>query len=337
MKVLKLIILFFLILILFVVVFYFFGKQSQYKVSEYTQFQTKDVQYLSKNDTISVLTYNIGYLSGMTNNLAVNRPKSLIESNLSKAEKLLKELNPDIISFQEIDFNSSRTYGINQYQVLFDHLDVKSGAMAVNWDKKYVPFPYWPFKYHFGSMYSGQAVLSKFEIVSSERIVLPQPESNPFYYNDFYLDRLAHIVWMQFMDTKLLLINVHFEAWDGSTREKQTKIILDLYRKYSQEYPIIIMGDFNCTPPFSSNAFAESTISLLLDESDLELATDINDFIANQSIYYTFNSEQAFQKIDYIFYNNNYFDCIQTRVVFEAGQISDHLPVFAKLRFKDNN
>lgn len=334
MKVVKVIFLFLGISIVLLLGFYFFGKRAQYPISEYTQFQSKNVQYLSTNDTISIFTYNIGYLSGMTNNRAVNRPKDLMDANLIKVTKLLKDLSPDIMSFQEIDFNSSRTYHINQYEKLFEYLDVKSGAMAVNWDKKYVPFPYWPIKYQFGEMYSGQAVLSKFEILSNERKVLPQPDSNPFYYNDFYLDRLVQIVWLRFKDTKLLLMNVHFEAWDELTREKQAAIVLEIYRKYAKDYPVILMGDFNCTAPFSDNAFDESTIALFLNEKGLDMATDLKDFKENQSANYTFSSEKPFQKIDYIFYNSKYFECINSRVVHEAGEISDHLPLLAKLKYK---
>jgi len=334
MKSLKIIILILILIWLSIVVFYFYGKQAQYPISDYTKTQSKNVQYLSTSDTISVFTYNIGYFSGMTNNRAVSRPKSLIETNLSKATQLLNDLNPDFIAFQEIDFSSSRTYHINQYQQLFKNLDVESGAMAVNWDKKYVPFPYWPIKYQFGEMFSGQAVLSKFEILSNDRTVLPQPDSNPFYYNDFYLDRLVQIVWFQFNDKKLLLLNVHFEAWDGPTREQQAAIVLSIYRKYAKDYPVILMGDFNCTPPFSTNAFDESTINQFLDEKGLEMATNMKNFKENQSDYYTFSSESPFQKIDYIFYNTKYFECIDSRVIHQAADISDHLPIFARLKYK---
>jgi len=337
MKTLKIIILFILFLSLLVVVFYFFGKQAQHNESEYINVQTKNVQILPKNDTICVMTYNIGYLSGMTNNKPVSRSKQLILTNYDKAIEIFTKLNPDILAFQEIDFGSERTYHLDQFQLIFDTLDMKSAAKAVNWDKKYVPFPYWPIKYQFGEMYSGQAILSKFEIVSNERIILPQPESNPFYYNDFYLDRLAQISWMRFKDTKLLIINVHFEAWDGPTREKQAAIVLDYYRRYAEDNPIILMGDFNCTAPFSKNAFSENTIKLLLDEPGLELVTDSSEFIRNPLNYYTFNSESPFQKIDYIFYNSKYFECINSRVVHEAGETSDHLPLLAKLKYKTEN
>lgn len=333
MKLSKIIGLLVLLLLLFIVSFYFWGKNSSFSEEDYTSVSTQTIQKLSNSDTLSIMTFNIGYLSGMTNNLAIDRPESLIRSNLNKTIKLFSKLNPDIIGLQEIDFASKRSFFIDQYQSIFKESEFISAAMAVNWDKNYVPFPYWPFKFHFGRMYSGQAVLSKFEILKNERMVLPQPESNAFYYNDFYLDRLAQISWLDFRDTKLLVINVHFEAWDGPTREVQAKLVMDFYREYMEDYPIIILGDFNCNPPFSKNAFRESTIQLILDEPNLGMCLDITDFKANEFDYYTFSSETPQNKIDYILYNTKFFDCLESTVIIEAGQISDHLPVMAKLLY----
>jgi endonuclease/exonuclease/phosphatase family metal-dependent hydrolase len=321
-------------LLIAIVSFYFWGRASNFTEAQYIAFSNRPPNNLGNRDTLALMTYNIGYMSGMTNNLAVERPKSLIQNNLGKTYKLIQELNPDIIGFQEIDFSSNRTNFVNQLDSIYEKLSFSSQAMAVNWDKKYVPFPYWPIKHHFGSMYSGQAVLSNYKILRNNRIVLPQPKSNPIYYNDFYLDRLAQITWLELKETALLLINVHLEAWDGSTREKQIDIVLDFYRKYASKYPVVIMGDFNCTPPFSSNAFTEKTIVKLMNEPGLSMCTDQQDFNSNESEYYTFSSDEPFQKIDYIFYNTRFFNCIESRVVQEAGEISDHLPIFAKLTFK---
>jgi endonuclease/exonuclease/phosphatase family metal-dependent hydrolase len=322
---------------LFVAVFYFCSTQSNYEEVNYTKIHSKAVQKLSNKDTLRVMTYNIGYLSGMTNNKAVDRPEGFINKNLQKSVQLFKSINPDIVGFQEIDFESSRTFNINQYLALLE-LDIfNSGAMAVNWDKKYVPFPYWPFRHHFGNMYSGQAVLSKFKILENDRIVLPQPESNPFYYNDFYLDRLAQISWLEVSNIKLLLINVHFEAWDGPTREKQAAIVLELYRKYANDFPVILMGDFNCTPPFAQNAFEENTIRSILNEKGLEICLNESNYKAHPNDYFTFNSENPSSKIDYIFYNSKFFHCLESHVVHEANDISDHLPVMATLIFKSDS
>lgn len=142
------------------------------------------------SDTLSVLTYNIGYLSGMTNNLPVDRKESLFSDNLSRSIDLLNSYDFDFIGLQEVDFGASRSFNYNQFDSLGIQLDFHQGAYAINWDKLYVPFPYYPFKNHFGRMYSGQGILSKMQLVSNDLIVLRKPISAPFYYNAFYLDRL---------------------------------------------------------------------------------------------------------------------------------------------------
>ncbi len=317
------------------IVFYFWARQPFYNDSEYSDiiaFSTETPKNIK--DTFSVMTYNIGYLSGMTNNLAVDRPKSLLEENLKKATRLLITKNPDIIAFQEIDFNSQRTYYVNQLERLGVLAGYNFGAVSVNWDKQYVPFPYWPTKYHFGKMLSGQAVLSSSPILSTKRVVLPKPKSNPFYYNDFYLDRLAQLVWVRTVTDSLLIINVHFEAWDGPTREAQSEIVLDIYRKYEHNHPVILLGDFNCNPPFASDGFEENTIGRLLEHPSISMANEKADYMKKPKQYFTFNSSKPYIKIDYIFYNNLYLECLDYEVVHEAEEISDHLPVSAVFALK---
>jgi hypothetical protein len=72
-------------------------------------------------------------------------------------------------------------------------LEVANGAIAINWDKRYVPFPYWPITQQFGRTLSGQSILSRFPIQNHERHVLDRVAGNNWIYNAFYLDRLAQV------------------------------------------------------------------------------------------------------------------------------------------------
>lgn len=336
MKYLKITGILLLFLIIFFVVFYFWARRPLYCPCEYSgifEFSNNPTDPIP--DTFSVVTYNIGYLSGMTNNQAMDRPRSLLYENLHKAVDLFDKYDPEIIVFQEIDFKSSRTYDVNQHRELAIKTGYQQGAESINWDKQYVPFPYWPFKHHFGRMLSGQALLTHASILSNWRIVLPKPESNPFYYNDFYLDRLAQVAWLKTTRDSLLIINVHFEAWDSPTRELQADIVLDIIKEFENDHPIILMGDFNCTPPFAHNAYQETTIDVLLNNSSLNMVTKKVDYLKNPEIHFTFNSEKPHGKIDYIFYNSRYLKCLKANVLHEAGDISDHLPLWAVFTFEN--
>ncbi|NPD45227.1 MULTISPECIES: endonuclease/exonuclease/phosphatase family protein [unclassified Lentimicrobium] len=326
-----------LIICAFILIFYFWAKEPTFPESEYTEISGFSKVNHIPSDTFSIMTYNIGYLSGMNNNLPLERSPLEFDRSLKKATALILDNNPQIVALQEIDFMSKRSFYINQYEQIASACDFTNGGIAINWDKTYVPFPYWPFKYHFGKIYSGQATLSNFNIISNERIVLPQPKSNFFFFNDFYLDRLVQQTWVNIEKDSLLILNVHFEAWDGSTRELQTDIVISLYKKYEKEYPIVLLGDFNCTPPYSKDAFNEYTIKRLLNIPSISSVIDESKYMQKPEEFYTFYSEKPFQKIDYIFYNKLFLNCVESKVLQEAKDISDHLPIFARFEIKKSN
>jgi endonuclease/exonuclease/phosphatase family metal-dependent hydrolase len=322
-----------LLIILPVMIFYFWGSASNYNPVEYDKiivYKANDI--IAAKDTLSLLTFNIGYLSGMTNNLPVERTQKLYNNNLILANRLLFDLNPDFVGLQEIDFKSKRSFEVNQLEEIAVSGRFNYAAMAVNWDKKYVPFPYgWP-NTHFGQVYSGQAILSKYKISENKLNVLDKPLDYPFYYNAFYLDRVAQVNKVDVNGTEIILINVHLEAWDIPTREKQTETLLSLYREYAKNYPVLLFGDFNSTPPNATHPYAiEQTMNTLLSEPGIRAAISDSLYLANEQTYFTYDSRNPSIKIDYILYNHHKIKAIDSRVVSEAREISDHLPVY--LRF----
>ena len=331
MKFIKYTAILFVLLFFLIAVFYFWATGSQYSEKDYSAVNEFDIatDYEVK-DTFSLMTYNIGYLSDMTNNLAVERPESLFSTSFANISSIFDSYEPDFIAFQEIDFNSDRSYNQNQYKDIAKACGYGFGAKAINWDKNHVPFPYLPIRLQFGKILSGQAVLSKATIHSTDRLVLPKPESNPFYYNAFYLDRLAQLVWTQVGDDSLLIINVHFEAWDAPSREIQAEMVLEIYKIYEDLHPIVLTGDFNCSPPYSINANDETTISTLANYPSISSAILKDSYLLNPEAYFTFNSSKPYEKLDYIFYNNQYLNCIESEVIHSDLKISDHLPVYAK-------
>lgn len=237
--------------------FYFWASSSVVEKEHYDQVVTYNSEAKSISDTLSVLTYNIGYLSGMTNNRPVDREESLYSQNLARAIDLLSDYDFDFMGLQEVDFQSSRSFNYNQLDSLGVHLNFHQGAYSVNWDKSYVPFPYFPIRNHFGRMYSGQAVLSKMQLLSNELTVFDKPINAPFYYNAFYIDRVMQINKIQLYSDTLIVMNVHLEAFDRETRELQAEEVLVEFNKWSKKYPVILMGDFNSRPPFASEVLEE--------------------------------------------------------------------------------
>ncbi|EAW38975.1 endonuclease/exonuclease/phosphatase family protein [Lyngbya sp. PCC 8106] len=312
------------------ILFYWWASSKSYSQAKYAEILTSDLPLQRKpKETYTVITYNIGYLSGLTNNQAVKREKVLFDENLELAIAALKPFNADFIALQEVDFASQRSYDVNQVQELATALKFPVQATAINWDNNYVPFPTFPIYAHFGKMLSGQAILSRYPIELNERIVLEQVTNKPFYENAFYLDRLAQVSRIKIANHILILINVHLEAFDQPTRLKQSQFVLELFLSFSQKYPVLLIGDFNSEPPSEINL--EPTINLFLNTPGIQSAFPPKTL--NHPENGTYPSDQPHRTIDYIFYNQNKIEAIEWQVVTDI-LASDHLPVVMKFRFR---
>ena len=313
------------LLIVAAVIFFFWASSSTLNEKDYAKIITVDEFSAPKNDSIfSIATYNIGYLSGMTNNRAVAKPHSLFDNNLQKVLTEIKIINPDIIAFQEIDYNASRSYHVNQEEKIAA-LGYNYRARSINWDERYLPFPYWPISMHFGKVISGQSILSKYTLKDQERIVLQRVADAPFHRDAFYLERLAQVVKVILNEKEVILINVHLEAFDKSTRAMQFKEVLALFNKYKENYPTILLGDFN-----SRARDKESVVQELFNKKNIGNAS-----FSSQNPENTFDTKKPFERIDYIFYTKNSIEYVSGKVLNEFGQASDHLPVFMEFRLKN--
>lgn len=322
-----------LTLVLAFIAFYFWASSNNWNVEKYNQLQYFSDKSALQTDTLSVMTYNIGWLSGMTNNLPVGRDDALYSKNLKDALVVLDKYHPSIIGFQEIDVFAKRSFFYNQPDSLGINLDYLNGALAVNWDKKYVPFPYWPFQYHFGKLISGQYVMSDLTILKNNYVVLPKPVNAPFYYNAFYLDRLIQKTWIQTSKGDLLVMNVHLEAFDQETRIMHVDAVIEEYLKYADDLPVLLIGDFNSRAMGAEGPINESARKMF-EVPGIAVAITDSLFAVNPLNNYTFSSGNPVEKIDYIFYNTKFIEKLDAKVIQEAGKASDHFPVWMQFVLK---
>lgn len=315
----------FVLIFIAVAIFFFWASSPILDESEYEKLYETSYETKVNNDSIySIVTYNIGYLSGMTNNKAIEKPKELFENNMKIVKNEFSKVNADILAFQEIDYNSARSYEVDQEDEIAK-LGYKYVAKGINWDETYVPFPYWPPSMHFGKMNSGQSILSKYPLRDYERIVLERVPSNPFYRDALYLERLAQVVKVKIEDKDVVVINVHLEAFDKPTRIIQFNYVVnELFNKYKNDYPTILLGDFN-----SRARNKEAIIQEMFKMNDVGNAA-FN--IENPSN--TFDAKNPKERIDYIFYTKNSIEYVSGRVLNELGEASDHLPVEMKFKLK---
>lgn len=309
---------FLFLLIIACVIFFFWASSSTLDKTQYAELtEINDKSDVGNDSIFNIVTYNIGYLSGMTNNRAIEKPKSLFDDNLQKVLTETKKVNPDIIAFQEIDYNASRSYNVNQEEQIAN-LGYNYRAKTINWDERYLPFPYWPVSMHFGKVVSGQSIISKYPLKEQQRVVLQRVADAPFHRDAFYLERLAQIVKVVLNGKEVMLINIHLEAFDKDTRVKQFEEVVKLFNQYKDQYPTILLGDFNSRAR-DENAIVKKMFTM---KNVGNAAFDVI------NIQNTFDTKAPYERIDYIFYTKNSIEYIFGKVLNEFGQASDHLPVF---------
>lgn len=319
------------ILILAVIIFYFTASSSWGDTTNYHQLKSWEASASKTEDTLIAMTYNIGYLSGMTNNLPILRNKALFDENLSQAKTVIALINPDIIGFQEIDYQSNRSYDVQQLDELARSSNYSYALQSVNWDRRYVPFPYWPPEHHFGKMLSGQSILAKGSLSTDQVVTLPKPVNAPFYYNAFYLDRLVQIADWEIGGTTIKVMNLHLEAFDKETRIIHAKAVKQLYESFASNMPVIVLGDFNSPPAIKEG---EDGMDIVMSASNIASAVSDSLYASNPLNYSTFSSDSPREMIDFILYNPSHIQAINAFVP-KAGEISDHLPVVFKFKLFD--
>ncbi len=286
----------------------------------------KALSVFHNKEKLNLITYNIGYASGLKNNQALAWTKSEIEENLKAMTLALQKADPDLVFLQEVDFDAKRTFHINQMDVLAKQLHLPYVAYAITWNKHYLPWPYGLPSKNYGQMLSGQAILSRYPILKQEVLKFAKPSRNPFWYNWFYLDRIAQRIEVEMPNKDIFIFyNVHLEAFDSPERLVQINRLLDWVKKETTSF-LWVAGDFNSTSYSISQSVEESpeALNIFIEKSGLTNAETKDPF-------YTFPSNQPARKIDQIFYRSGKIELERVGNIMPLTA-SDHLPVSAIFR-----
>lgn len=151
--------------------------------------------------------------------------------------------NPDFILFQEVDLDSTRSYHVNQYDILSTSFNTYSRVKAVNYDSAYLMYPI--LEPH-GASYSSMATFSKYNITSSLRRSFPISTSLSKFLD---LDRCYSVSRIAVEGGKELVIyNVHSSAYGGSDEirtAQMTMLMNDMKAEYDKGNYVVCGGDFN--------------------------------------------------------------------------------------------
>ncbi len=295
-------------------------------------------------DRLTVVVWNLGWAYGDgSHGSGGPKPPSHFERTLDRMGRVLAAAEPDLVLLQEVDFDSARSHGIDQAERLARQSGLPFIAPALSWSANYVPFPYWPPSHHYGSMLSGSAVLSRFPIRRHVVELMPKPTGNPWWYNLFYPFRYAQVVDVETPGEKIAVVNVHLEAFQADARLNQAYRVREILEGETTA-PVVFGGDLNSPPPESPQRHgyadephrdfrSDDTVEILRGTKAVADTLAATTFTSTPSDWFTFPAVAPNRKLDYVFASDR-FEVVSVRVMREAGEASDHLPILAELRLK---
>ena len=213
---------------------------------------------LAAGDSVKFVAWNIGY-GALGDNAdffmdggkgVITADKERVIRNLDGIIEQATALEPDVILFQEVDRDSTRSHHIDEVIMLSnaysteDDQDYANG-FAYNFNVRFVPYPFPPI----GKVQSGILTLTDTSAESAERIQLPCPFKWPVRLCNLKRCLLVERVPLQNSDKSLVLVNLHLEAYDnGEGKIAQTKMLKEILDEEAAAGNYVIAGgDFNQT------------------------------------------------------------------------------------------
>ena len=305
---------------------------------------------LKLNEEISVLTFNIGYGAlgdnadfFMDGGKSVNTAdKTRVNENLGGILKTVKDINPDVVFFQEIDKNSSRSHHINEYEKFMKNLNEYDFSFANNFKVAFLPHPIPPI----GKVDSGLATASVFGVKSAERVQLPIPFSWPMRMANLKRCVMISRLPIENNDKELVLFNLHLEAYDsGEGKIAQTKMLANLLKTETDKGNYVIAGgDFNQI--FSNkdkNAYPINEGMWAPGEIDVSAFGDGFTFLMDESVPSCRSLDKAYKDADKSTFQYYLIDGFIVSQNIEVSMLetqnldfvfSDHNPVLLKATLK---
>ena len=207
---------------------------------------------VSASDTLRIASYNVGFgayssdysffMDGGTESRA--RSADAASGNVSGAGGEALALSPDIMLFQEVDVGSTRSWQVDEYDILTGIFGGSySRVFAENYDS---PYLFYPITQPHGASRSGIVTFSAYPITSALRRSLPI-EAGVMKLVD--LDRCYSVSRIPVSNGRELVVyNVHLSAYtsDGKIAETQLEMLFDdMLAEYSAGNYAIAGGDFN--------------------------------------------------------------------------------------------
>lgn len=239
--------------------------QAQYdRIEDFTEIETKNqsAQQIKMETPYRILTYNIGFgayssdysffmdtgemkdgtKTAGEHARALSREEA--EKNTAGSLSILESQEADFLFVQEVDERATRSYQVNQRELLEKGLSGYASAFAKNFHSAYLLYP---FSEPHGSVEAGMMTFSKYQI--SQNIRRQFPVSDAFLTKFTDLDRCFLVSRLPVEGGReLVLIQVHLSAYDegGKIRAKQLALLNEVLNEEQEKGNYVIAGgDFN--------------------------------------------------------------------------------------------
>ena len=318
--------------------------ENNAKPAEFAAVQ-KDAEY-------SVMSYNIGFgayeedfgffMDGGTESWAWSEARLM--DNLAQIGELLRTTDADFYLLQEVDRDSTRSYHVDELNLLSMYLGDRATIWAQNYDS---PFLFYPFTQPHGKSVSGITTASQYLIHDCRRVEVPIEDSLMKLVD---LDRCYSRCRLDVAGGgEMVLYNLHLSAYtsDGVVAVEQLELLIaDMAAEAAKGNYVVCGGDFNkdllgdsseyfgvsgedytWAQPLPEGIFAGTGLQLVapLDEN--------NPVPTCRNADGPYNPDQFVLTIDGFIVSEN-VEVVESAVVDTGFAYSDHNPVTMTFKLK---
>ncbi|MGC6493381.1 MAG: endonuclease/exonuclease/phosphatase family protein [Myxococcota bacterium] len=305
-----------------------------------------DTPPVPTDSELSVLVWNVQFAASRKHHFfydggqAVHVPAADVTATLDEMARVVRELDPDVILWQEFDRDSDRTDNVDQLQEMLQRTPYPCYASTPYHKVGYVPTPGHE---HMGKVDFHLAVFSKYRLTSATRHQLALMDE-PAWRQWFNLRRALFDV-RALMDNgkELALLDTHLSAFsnnDGTLFEQVGQIDRHLTALEKSGVAWVLGGDFNALPPgddpnrlgadVAASYGPETPMAKMYDrytpiwaERTLRDAPDV------VQTYLPYGAIEPDRTIDYGFVGREV--TLRGAEVLQERDISDHLPFVIRM------
>ena len=308
---------------------------------------------LTTGQKYSALTYNIGFgaytpdfsffMDGGKSSWA--KSKDSVLKTVQGAGNLAASKDPDFAMIEEVDLDSTRSYHVNEYNILKDCFPDYYYVFAQNYDSAFL---FYPFTQPHGSSKSGIGLFSRYPVTSALRRSFPVSTS---FTKFFDLARCYSISRVPVDNGKeLVIFALHMSAYGNSDAIREGQIAMltaDMQKEYEAGNYVLCGGDFNHDLKASANEenseyqswaypFPREELpdhfSFCLDQLSEEERSNLWNSARNADMEYVPGETYTVTLDGFIISDN--VECLSYENINTGYSYSDHDPVYLEFKLK---